>query len=30
MIAKLLAEQQAEANQKAFCDEEMGKSKKAL
>merc|ERR1719321_1322760 len=29
MIAKLLAEQQAEANQKAFCDEEMGKSKKA-
>lgn len=30
MIAKLLAEQQAEASQKAFCDEEMGKSKKAL
>jgi len=29
MIAKLLAEQQAEASQKAFCDEEMGKSKKA-
>jgi len=29
MIAKLLEEQQAEANQKAFCDEEMGKSKKA-
>merc|ERR1719161_947975 len=30
MIAKLLAEAQAEASQKAFCDEEMGKSKKAL
>jgi len=30
MIAKLMAEAQAEASQKAFCDEEMGKSKKAL
>jgi chromosome segregation ATPase len=30
MISKLLEEQQAEANHKAFCDEEMGKSKKAL
>lgn len=30
MIAKLMAEAQAEASQKAFCDEEMGKSKKTM
>jgi len=30
MISKLTAEAAEEANQKAFCDEEMGKSKKAL
>merc|ERR1719169_134288 len=29
MIAKLLKEAQEEATQKAFCDEEMGKSKKS-
>merc|ERR1719377_299376 len=29
MIAKLLKEAQEEATQKAFCDEEMGKSNKA-
>merc|ERR1719335_2165331 len=29
MIAKLLKEAQEEATQKAFCDEEIGKSKKA-
>merc|ERR1719262_1983425 len=29
MIAKLLKEAQKEATQKAFCDEEMGKSKKS-
>merc|ERR1719252_456854 len=29
MIAKLIAEAQAEATQKAFCDEEMSKSKKS-
>merc|ERR1719316_2347963 len=29
MIAKLIAEAQEEATQKAFCDEEMGKSKKS-
>lgn len=30
MIAKLMEEAQAEASQKAFCDEEIGKSKKTL
>lgn len=30
MIAKLMEEAQQEASQKAFCDEEMGKSKKAM
>jgi len=30
MIAKLMAEAEAEASQKAFCDAEMGKSKTAL
>merc|ERR1719159_1593062 len=30
MIGKLLKEAQEEATQKAFCDEEMGKSKKAI
>merc|ERR1719486_1766541 len=30
MIAKLLKEAQEEATQKAFCDEEMGKSNKAI
>merc|ERR1719424_424298 len=29
MIAKLLKEAQEEATQKAFCDEEVGKSKKS-
>merc|ERR550537_1178217 len=29
MIAKLMKEAQEEATQKAFCDEEMGKSKKS-
>merc|ERR1719160_1165868 len=29
MIAKLVAEAQEEATQKAFCDEEIGKSKKS-
>merc|ERR1719326_2053107 len=29
MISKLLKEAQEEATQKAFCDEEMGKSKKS-
>merc|ERR1719265_1084014 len=30
MIAKLMEEAQQEASQKVFCDEEMGKSKKAM